>query len=270
MVEIDETAVAEAWDGNAAAWIAQVRAGRDFYREAFNNPAFLEFLPELTGLSVLDLGCGEGRNTRLFAQRGAHMTGIDISPRLIAAAQAAETAEPLGIGYHIGSYTDLDGFSDSSFDAAVSTMALMDSPGFDRAAQSVHRVLRRGGWFCLSVLHPCFVTPGYRWLRDSGGNERGLVVADYFSDQVSWEQWRFKSGERSEDQGQPESEGTDFTSARMPYRLEDYVNGLCEASFRIRVLQEPRPTEAMVEAHPRLGRLRRHAPIFLYLYAVKE
>jgi 2-polyprenyl-3-methyl-5-hydroxy-6-metoxy-1,4-benzoquinol methylase len=96
MSKIEDT-VGSIWDRNAADWIAQVRDGRDLYREVFNNPSFLEFLPDLSERRVIDLGCGEGRNTRLFAMRGARVTGIDLSPRLIEAARAAETAEPLGI-----------------------------------------------------------------------------------------------------------------------------------------------------------------------------
>ncbi len=40
-----------------------------------------------------DLGCGEGTNTRLIARRGARMTGIDLSPQMIAAARAEEQRE---------------------------------------------------------------------------------------------------------------------------------------------------------------------------------
>ncbi|WP_421708470.1 class I SAM-dependent methyltransferase [Algihabitans sp.] len=270
MADIDETEVSKAWDENATAWVEQVRAGRDLYREAYNNPSFLAFLPELTGQSVLDLGCGEGRNTRLFARQGATMTGIDISTRMIDAARAAEAKEPLGIHYRVNSYVSLDDFPNTCFDAAVSTMALMDSPGFESAAQAAFRVLRPGGWFCLSVLHPCFVTPGFRWLHDANGDEQGLVVADYFNDQAIWEEWSFKSGKQDGAGSQPQKEMRPFVSARLPYRLEDYINGLSAAGFRLERLREPRPTEAMVAAYPRLSRIRRHAPIFLYLHAVKN
>ncbi len=40
------------------------RAGYDFYRDQFNTPAFLDLLPEVRGLHGLDVGCGEGYNTR--------------------------------------------------------------------------------------------------------------------------------------------------------------------------------------------------------------
>ncbi len=43
----------------------------------------------LCGRHVLDVGCGEGHNTRLLARAGARMTRVDISERIIALAVEA-------------------------------------------------------------------------------------------------------------------------------------------------------------------------------------
>lgn len=47
----------------------------------------LDLLGDITGHTVLDAGCGEGYLTRALAARGAQVTGIDLSPRLIALAR---------------------------------------------------------------------------------------------------------------------------------------------------------------------------------------
>jgi SAM-dependent methyltransferase len=259
---LGEQQVAAAWDGNAATWVEHVRSGYDLYREAFTLPAFLGFSPDLGGSQVIDLGCGEGHNTRALARRGARMTGVDLSPKMIAAARASEAAAPLGIVYHIGSFTRLDFCEDASFDAAVSTMALMDGPDFAAAARAAHRVLRPGGGFYFSVLHPCFITSGAKWLRDERGRGTHLTVADYFADRAYVEHWRFKA---------PESGSAEpFQVPRFGQRLEDYVNGLCAAGFRITRLAEPRPTAAQCAAHPWLARWRRHAALVLLIAAIKD
>ena len=51
--------------------------------------------------------------------------------------------------------------------------------------------------------------------------------------------------------------------------MEDYINGLSEAGFRILRIREPRPTEDMVKAHTPLQQERDHVPIFLYIAAAK-
>lgn len=260
--EDDDIDVAAAWDANAATWTGQVRAGYDRYRELFTLPAFLEFIPSLAGLRVIDLGCGEGHNTRVLARRGAAMTGVDISERMIAAARAADAEERLGIAYHVASFARLEPFEDQSFDAAVSTMALMDSPGFADTARAAFRVLRPGGGLYFSVLHPCFITPGISWRRDETGRETHLQVADYFSDRVYVERWRFKAAEVA--QAEP------FVTPRFGPRLEDYINGLCAAGFRIARLAEPRPSAEQCASHPWLGRWRRHAALILLIAAIKE
>lgn len=260
MGEIDDKAVAAIWDRNAVDWTAQVRARRDLYREVFNNPSFLEFLPDLSGRRVIDLGCGEGHNTRLFVKGGALMTGIDVSPRLIEAARAAEAAEPLGIDYHVGSFADLKQFANESLDAAVSTMAFMDGPGFPKAAHAVYRVLRPGGALYFSVIHPCFCPSGARWVTDSKGRVEGKLVTNYWLDEPYIDKWRFSCA----------PEGTEpFAIMYFPYRIEDYINGLCDAGFRILRMREPRPTEEMVRSCSGLQRERDHVPIFLYVAAAK-
>lgn len=261
--DIGEDEVAAAWEANAPVWTAHVRAGYDHFREFISLPAFLDFLPDLTGREVIDLGCGEGRNTRAFARRGARMTGVDISSGMISAAEAAEAEAPLGIAYRTGSFTRLDGIPDNSFDAAVSTMALMDSPDFAAAAHAVRRVLRPGGGLYFSVLHPCFMTPGLTMPGKGGGTADPVTVADYFREHAGVERWRFSKA-RETVTAEP------FVVPHFPFRLEHYVNGLCAGGFRITRIAEPRPDAALVAAHPWLERWRRHAAFALLVAATAD
>ena len=139
-----------------------VRAGYDHYRDGLNTPAFFEMLPDVDGLPGLDVGCGDGHNTRLLAGRGARVTGIDISKTFIRHAREAEAVQQLGIDYKLASAVDLP-FDEASFDFATAFMSLMDIPETERVLAEVFRVLKPGGRL-LFVEHVRSRDPGLaRW-----------------------------------------------------------------------------------------------------------
>lgn len=257
----EERAVARAWDENAAAWTQQVRSGRDVMREQMNWPMFQAFLPDLAGRAVIDLGCGEGSSSRALAATGARVTGVDLSPAFLAAAEAEEAARPLGVVYRRDSFTSLDGAADGSFDAAVSFMALMDGPSFPEAMTAVARILRPGGTLHFSVLHPCFWRRGSNWIAGPERRPIGMLVRSYWNEQPYEDRMSFL--------GPSEDGAGHFTVPRFPMRMEDYVNGIAGAGLAITAMMEPRPTEAMARVHSLLRRQREHVPMLLYLAARK-
>ena len=259
----EEAAVAAAWNRNAARWTDDVRAGFDLYRELFTFPAFLDFMPPIDGRKVVDLGCGEGSNTRRFARLGGQLTGVDLSETLIARAREEENREPLGIRYEVCSYSRMEPFEAGGFDCALSTMALMDGPDIAAAMGEAHRVLAPGGTLCFGILHPCFVTRAIEWLRAADGACSGLRVGRYFDKTPFVEHWRF-SKRPEPDAIQP------FEVPRFPRTLSDFINAVCAAGFRITKIDEPRPDEATVREHAWLSRWHEHASLVLFVAAVKS
>ncbi len=259
--DISEQDVARYWDGNADSWSAQVRKGWDTYREYLNNPAFFRFIGNLKGKAVLDAGCGEGYNTRILARKGARVVGVDISPRMLDLARSMEQREPLGICYELASFSNLSVFPDASFDAVVSTMALMDGPNYAGALREFYRVLRKRGKLFFSISHPCFMTRGYGWLEDDCDGLK-ITASDYFNTEPWVERWAF-SHRPAEEPVEP------FAIPAFPRTLSDYINTLIRSGFVLKRIQEPRPSERTCRKHPWLQRWRGHAAIFLHIHAVK-
>jgi ubiquinone/menaquinone biosynthesis C-methylase UbiE len=235
MREISEQEVAEYWNANAPVWIDQVGRGFDVYREEPNNPAIFEFIGDVRGKSVLDARCGEGRNTRLLAKRGADLCGVDIAGVMIGRAREEEVQAKLGIRYFKGSYCRMPFFQDSQFDLVVSFMALMDGPDYRGALNEIRRVLKPGGGLVFSISHPCFMTKGYGWVTDQEGKKTRLTVADYFNREPYVEHWKFSYGPNAD--RLPE-----FAIPRFPRTLCEYLNPLVEAGFSLVRLNEPRPS----------------------------
>ncbi|QDL92982.1 methyltransferase domain-containing protein [Paroceanicella profunda] len=83
----------EDWRGRVGReWAAQAAALEGMLAEP--GAAALAAFAARPGERVLDLGCGAGRSSLALARAGAEVTGVDISPDLLAAARAAATQEP--------------------------------------------------------------------------------------------------------------------------------------------------------------------------------
>ncbi len=233
------------WNANAEAWTQLARAGYDIYRDHLNTPAFFDILPEVAGLSGLDIGCGEGHNTRLLAQRGAKITAIDIAETFIAHAQRAEEQEPMGIDYHIASAVALP-FAENSFDFATAFMSLMDIPETEQAFAEAYRVLKPGGFLQFSITHPCFDTPHRKNLRDENSRTYALEVGDYFRNlEGEVAEWIFGAAPLELKQALPK-----FKTPRFTRTISQWLNLLIETGFLIERIAEPRPSDDTVRRCP--------------------
>lgn len=261
---MDPSKAAELWEANAETWTRHARAGYDVYRDALNTPAFLAMLPPVQGLSGLDIGCGEGANTRKLAALGARMIAIDIAPTFIRHASEAEASQPLGIVYRTGDGQALP-FPAESFDFATAFMSLMDMPNPEKVIQETARVLRSGGFFQLSILHPCFAPSHRRVLRDADGKTTGVELGRYFDDTDNEvETWWFGFAPAEE-----RAQAPPFRTLRIHRTLSQWVEMLCAAGLRIEKFAEPRASEELAATVPVVEDTRT-IPLFLHIRARKS
>lgn len=105
-------------------------------------------LPGLTPTDrILDVGCGDGRATRVVAERCRQVVGIDVS---LGALRAARQRSPNGLWLCASLEHDLP-FADASFDVLHCCEVIEHLVDVPAALQAMHRVLRPGGLLFLST-----------------------------------------------------------------------------------------------------------------------
>jgi SAM-dependent methyltransferase len=198
----------------------------DFYDEvvgdATSDPAtaaLLALAGDVAGLRMLDVACGQGRVARELARRGARVVGADLSDTLLGKARAAEKDDPLGIAYVHVDVAAPGAFAEELFDGVVCNFGLSDVDDLDGALATIARVLRLGGPFVFSILHPCF--PGWgadspsSWPPGAGYYREGWWLAD-----------------------NPGFRGKVGANHRM---LSSYVNALVRHTLAVEAVAEPAP-----------------------------
>jgi SAM-dependent methyltransferase len=112
----------------------------------------LDLLGDIDGSRVLDAGCGEGYLARALAARGARVTGIDRSTRLIGLARARD---PDGaIDYQVADLSRPLPAAAGRFDAAASYLVLNDVRDYRGFAATLAASLAPGGRLVLALNNP--------------------------------------------------------------------------------------------------------------------
>ncbi len=112
---------------------------------------------------VLDLACGTGKLTRILADKGYDMTGVDISPDMLSVAGEWENKKKQGILYLCQDMRDFElyGTVDACVCCLDSINYLMKASDIQRCFSLVHNYLVPDGIFIFDVNTPHRFTEGY-------------------------------------------------------------------------------------------------------------
>ncbi len=162
-------------------------------------------LGNLAGKKVLFTGCGDGRECIFAVNQGAHVTGIDISDKLI---DAAKNNCP-NARFFVMDHAHQD-FADNSFDIIISLFSVMYTEDLKALLKEFRRLLSPNGKIVIAVPHPVRKMVKYN-------------AMNYFVKGKQYEQW--KGIER-------------FGYYRL---FEDYVAAFIAAGLKLHTLLELQP-----------------------------
>ena len=131
----------------------------------------LSLLPDVSGLTVLDAGCGTGRYLQELKARGAFAIGMDLSAAMLDRARALTKRV---------ARADLRAlpFDAMSIDVVVCGLALGDVAELELALFEIARVTRSGGCVVYSVVHPAGEAEG--WSRTFESDGRHMAIDGYW------------------------------------------------------------------------------------------
>ncbi|MBT1268478.1 class I SAM-dependent methyltransferase [Pseudomonas sp. D5002] len=133
-------------------------------------PALQSMLPPMSGLKVVDLGCGYGWFSRWAQEQGAEQVlGLDVSQKMLA--RAKEMTSSSAITYAIADLEKLE-LPDATFDLAYSSLAFHYIVDLKGLFARIHQALVPGGRLVFSIEHPIFMAPRQPgWLIDEQGRK---------------------------------------------------------------------------------------------------
>lgn len=235
----DKPIALEAYEALAESYAAVVDTKP--HNAYYERPATLSLLPEVKDKVVLDAGCGPGVYSAWLIERGAKVFGIDASPKMLEMARrrlgtAAELREA-------NMNEPLDFLAAESFDLVLSPLALDYVADWRGLFREFYRVLRAGGHFIFSIHHPFF---DYQYFK----------TGNYFATETVGVEWKGFENVR-----------VHMPSFRRP--LEEAVNPLLEAGFRLEKILEPKVTEKLRETDPKHYAELAREPCFLCMRAKK-
>jgi SAM-dependent methyltransferase len=221
------------YDGYAQVFAAE--AAVSAHNAHYDRPAVLGLLGDVTGLTVLDAGCGPGLYAAELLRGGARVIGCDASTDMIAVAR-----ERLGPGPVLRQHDlnrPLGWLADESVDLVLLALVLHYLPDRATALRELYRVLRPGGALVISTSHPTA-----DWRASGGG---------YFEARHEQEQW---------------SCGLTHRYWRQP--LQGWIAEFTAPGFYLDALVEHQPRPEMARTHPdAFNRLSREPGFIAYRLA---
>jgi len=175
-----------------------------------------EFTFNVKGKSVIDLGCGTGRHSIKFAEKGASVTALDISSGMLKEALEKKGSEKVKFICH--ELSDKLPVPDEHFDFVISSLVLEHIENLLYFFKEAKRVCKKKGKIFITAMHPSMML---------------LDVQANFKDSATGEEIRPKG---------------------YPNQMSDFVNAIIKSGLKIESFKEYFCTADFIEKFPRAKR----------------
>jgi SAM-dependent methyltransferase len=212
--------------------------------DLLEKPVIIELIGELTGLRILDLGCGDaGFGLEALAQDCQSYLGVEGSHNM---AQAAQQNLMSTVGTVVQAIVEAWDYPTAAFDLVISRLVLHYIENVEAVFEKIHCSLVPGGQLIFSVEHPVITSSDRGW--QASGPRQDWVVDDYFHG------------------GQRITSWMGGQVVKYHRTIEDYFVGLQNAGFVVENLREATPRRERFADSDTFQR-RQRIPLFLILAA---
>jgi ubiquinone/menaquinone biosynthesis C-methylase UbiE len=207
----------------------------------YDRPNTLKLFNEVKGKSVLDAACGPGKYAEILLEKGANVTGFDLSTEMIKYAKERNVNQGSFFVHELSQ--PLAMIDDGSFDYVLCALALHYIEDWTTTIKEFYRVLKTNGQLIISIEHPFFEYNYYK-------------AIDYFKTESVKTAWNGF--------GKP----IEMNSYRRP--LLDCLLPLTDNGFYIDKLVEPKPTKEFESLDPKHFKELNAFPAFMCVRGIKK
>ncbi|MHA2210863.1 MAG: class I SAM-dependent methyltransferase [Candidatus Thorarchaeota archaeon] len=184
----------------------------------------LGIIGDVTGLDLLEVGCGGGQNSIVMAKWGAKsVVGLDQSEKQLEYARRLAESVGVDVEFIQSDMQDMSILEASSFDLIVSMHAMNYASDIQQVFNECSRLLKLSGRFVTCMSHPIWLVFGEAMEL----NDFSKIVNYYKDDREIWD-WEDYDGKSI------------ATFESTGWRLGQIINGLISAEFRIEGISEPK------------------------------
>jgi SAM-dependent methyltransferase len=222
-------------------------AGRiDSWNNIYERPNTLARLPELRGNKVLDLGCSTGFYSEYALGKGAEVTGIDASQKLIDLLRAKVKSTKLKL-YCADIGQPMPFLKSGDYDVIICSLVMDYIKDWNALLAELYRVLKKGGRLVIATGHPF---SSYLYLK------RLRKPESYFAFKMIEDTWAVMGA-------QP------FKTRYYIRPLHEVLRPIIESQFKIISIDEPAPDERCKEISPETYKKLLERPGFLFIVLEK-